>query len=160
MWLVASRHHTLGVATPQRHDNGEASCPPWLVFEPTFPAGLPTAADGSVRMPHTLPYVQVSPSDTSKASSTRPQPDRKRPSPAKMVGRKSGGRGDPLLACLNCRQKKVKVRDSFADRGCRVAYSGLQCQSGTHGCSRCLKLGLQCIEPDTDERKRYVELNG
>ena len=110
------------------------------------------------RMPQTLPYVSVSPSETSKVFSTRPQLDRKRPSPAKTVGRKSGGRGDPLLACLNCRQKKVKVQDSCC--GPTVAYSGFQCQSGTYGCSRCLKLGLQCVEPDMDERKRYVESHG
>ena len=72
----------------------------------------------------------------SMSSSPAPKVKRRRSSATKTVNRRSSERGDPLLACLNCRQKKVK------------------CQPGSDGCTRCLKLGLQCVEPETDERKR------
>ena len=71
-----------------------------------------------------------------KISPSRDQMKRKRSTGNKMARRNGSEKGDPLLACLNCRQKKVK------------------CQPGEDGCSRCLRLGLHCIEPETDERKR------
>ena len=86
-------------------------------------------------MSHTLSHRLLTPSD-SIASSPAPKVKRRRSSISKTVNRRNSERGDPLLACLNCRQKKVK------------------CQPGSEGCTRCLKLGLQCVEPETDERKR------
>lgn len=69
-------------------------------------------------------------------SSPAPKVRRRSSTTAKTGTKRSSERGDSLLACLNCRQKKVK------------------CQPGSAGCTRCLKLGLQCVEPEADERKR------
>lgn len=87
-------------------------------------------------MERKLSHGLLSPSETSTTSTPAPKIKRRRSSTVKSVNRRSSERGDPLLACLNCRQKKVK------------------CQPGVDGCSRCYKLGLQCVEPETDERKR------
>ena len=71
-----------------------------------------------------------------KITPSHEQSKRRRSKGNKTARRNGSEKGDPLLACLNCRQKKVK------------------CQPGEDGCSRCLRLGLHCVEPETDERKR------
>ncbi|KAI9811856.1 MAG: hypothetical protein M1827_005207 [Pycnora praestabilis] len=55
---------------------------------------------------------------------------------AKKAASPRNNNGKPLLACLNCRPRKVK------------------CQLEADGCRRCTKLGLQCVVPEGDERRR------
>ena len=49
--------------------------------------------------------------------------------------KKEASRSAPVLACLNCRPKKVK------------------CQLVNSSCRRCIKLGLECFVPKEDERR-------
>ncbi|KAI9878381.1 MAG: hypothetical protein M1830_001051 [Pleopsidium flavum] len=57
-------------------------------------------------------------------------------SKSKAKTARSGPQKQPTLACLNCRPKKIK------------------CQWESNACKRCTRLGLNCVVPEGDERRR------
>ena len=85
---------------------------------------------------HSIPPVVRSAKDKTKTKAAR-----------------AGVRKPPLLACLNCRQKKVKVGISPENSYFRCLFLK-KCQWENEGCKRCIKFSLQCVVPDGDERKR------